>query len=693
MKSLTQTFVKIPPLATLAAGIFTSLLLLIFLAFQPSFFGVALAGFVALIAFPLQRFFIVGIALGMIAIGINTSPPYQQTFNHCQYQATISQANYSKSLQGKEVRLLAENIHCEGKKLPNQTLQFWDNQQQLKFLTTQRMTVQSELIPIHASLNPYSFDYEKFLISEGIRLQAKKLSIINKQAHNRPILQLRNAFSSTITQYLSRDNAAIILALVTGNRTALSQQQKHTLQQTGSSHILAISGLHLALVGGLAWLIGQWLWALSWRLSDKVMPIQAGAVFAFIIISLYALLTGFDLPVKRAWVMFSLLIFAWLWLKSISTNTLLIAAIVVLLTSPYSVISVGFYFSFIATFIVLWCSQLTYPPLIKVLIMQGIINLTLLPITWFVFSSIPLSSFGVNLLIIPWLGLWVLPWAIAACVLTLFSPTLAQPLWSMVDFSTSALWQSIQFFDELHWSISPTFNPSLIAVIIAVSGLIAALITGKKYLLLAFLCIFLPIRLPTNPAFVVADSRVTSALIHNGKTAIIINPGRRYRQINKAKKWQRYLQQHGISLAAIVLYDGKISHISATSWLLKQHPKAKVITLKPLFLPYNNKYCQSLALKQLTLTTQTQDKNCRATLSWFGQSIDLFPNDISENHHTALLNQSQLIWQGKNYNSKKLGAVTVILDNPDDSQTKTEKPKFSVHYERQKRRLWRKAIN
>ncbi len=688
MESLRQNLVKIPPLAFLATGIATSLLLLIFLPFQPPLLVVVIAGFVSLIAFPFQRFFIVGITLGIVAVGLNTSPPYSQAFTDCHYQASLSQVNYGTNSQGKEIRLLAKNIQCQGKKLPNQTLQFWDNQRQFQQFANHRMTVRSDLKPIHASLNLYSFDYEKYLISEGIRLQAKNITILSTQPQRQPILRLRQAFSTAITKHLSRENAAIILALVTGNRSGLSGVQKQTLQQTGSSHILAISGLHLALIGGLAWLIGQWLWALSWRLSDKVMPIQAGAVFAFIVISIYAVLTGFDLPVKRAWVMFSLLIFSWLWLKSLSTNALLIAAIAVMLVSPYSAVSVGFYFSFIATFIVLWCSQLNYPPLIKVLIMQGLINLTLPPITWFVFSSIPLSAFFVNLLIIPWLGLWVLPWAILACVLTMISPTIAQPLWTVVDFSTSALWQSIQIFNDLHWSISPTFTPNLIAVIIAVGSLLLALITKKKWLVLGLLCVFLPIRLPTSPALVVADGRFTSVLIHNGKTAIIINPGRRYRHINKAKKWQRYLQQYGLSLSAIILSDEKISHISATAWLLKQYPQAKVITLKSLFLPYENTYCQSLTLENLTLVTKKQSKNCSASLLWFGQSVDLFPREISEDNHTALTKKSQFIWQGKTYNTQKLGAVTVILDNSKAGE-KSQTPVFTVNYERQKKRPWR----
>ncbi|MGY0399796.1 MAG: ComEC/Rec2 family competence protein, partial [Ostreibacterium sp.] len=457
---LDDFFHQIPPAFWLFIGLLASLLSLFFTAYTPSFFLIISAAFIALLSFLLQRFFICGLLLGTITIGINTSLPYSQNFTNCQYLVHISHDNYATQNKRKAVRFYASNISCDKQDLPSQSIQYWDNRHQLINYHNQSLTINSQLKPIHARLNINSFDYEKYLITHGVRLVATKLTIINSQPENHPIFWLRNTFADAITKHLSPTNAAIILALVIGNRSALTAEQKSIMKKTGTSHILAISGLHLALVGGLAWLFGQWLWALSWRLSSRIIPIQAGAIVAFIIITIYALLTGFNIPVKRAWVMFSLLIFSWLWLKSFSTNHLLIAAIAVMLVEPYSVISIGFYFSFIATFIVLWCARLPYLPLINIFILQGLINLTLLPIIWWGFDIIPLSAFFVNLLIIPWLGIWILPWAIAACLLSLISIPLAHPMWIMVDFTTTLMWQVITFFSTLPLAFSPHFHPT-----------------------------------------------------------------------------------------------------------------------------------------------------------------------------------------------------------------------------------------
>ncbi len=690
METLNVVRQKIPPLFYIFLGLFGTVLTLMYFPtpiasfIKENIWWVIGAVIVVVIGLYFQRFLIIGIGAGIIAIYLNAPLPYTKPLTDCQYQADIIKANYSTRNQGRVVYLSAKNINCDGQILPNQKLQLWDNKQQLTGLENQRLTIRSQLTPIYAHLNFYSVDYEKVLIANGIRLTVKKPKIIDRQKQTQPILWLKNHFSDAIQENLSADNAAIILALVTGNRSAMSPQQKETLQQTGTSHILAISGLHLALIGGIAWLIGQWGWAMSWRLSEKIMPIQAGAVFALFVITVYALLTGFEIPVRRAWTMFFLMIVSWLWLKSLH-HSLLFAAIAVIFIEPYAVVSVGFYYSFIATFVVLWSARLNYSPLIKILIMQAMVNLTLLPITWLVFGKIPLVAFFVNLLIIPWLGFWVLPWAILACLLTLFIPNFTGYLWTFVDFSTTAMWQTLQLFANLNLTFSPNFTPLPIAVIIAIGSLLLALIIGNKRFAIGFSCgflvVFLPITLPHDPSLTIADGRYTSAMIDNGKTAILINSGRKYRHINQAEKWHRYLQQSNLTLGAIVLQNDKISRISATAWLLKKYPTAKVIILMDFPTPYPNHYCQGFSADNLQLVTEKQGNHCQAKFNWFGQAIGVFKHkNDNRNTDSLLLSKSQLIWQGKHYSSQKLGAIQI--------QYKKEKD-FSLSYLRETKRLWR----
>ncbi len=671
--------------AYLVTGLWVGVMAQLYAPWSPSTVAMWFAGLVVVIGFLAGRFAVCGLALAVLAVGLNAPLPYRQAFADCHFSAQLLRPNESKRFLNREVQLYADNIRCKNAQLPAQTIRYWDNKGRLTALRGQRLNVRATLVPVHARLNPQQFDYEKHLLSKGIRLSAKQLHIDSTAPETRWLLKARSYVSRQLHQQLSAPNTGILLALLTGNRSALSPAQKASMQATGTSHLLAISGLHLALVGGLCWLLVQGVWALSWRLSDWLTPRHAGAVVALLAITAYAVFTGFDVPVKRAWVMFSLLIISWLSGRGLSQNSLLLAAGAVIVVSPYAVVSVGFYFSFVATFVVLRCAELPYRPFTQVIIMQFAIGLVLLPITWGAFGIISLSALLVNLLVIPWLGLWVLPWAIAACIVASFSATLAAPLWPLLDTTTTYLWQTIAAAERLGWTLQPATRPHWALVALAVVSLLLLLQTRKKGFALGWLLLFLspvvPMPFASAPAVVVADRAYTSALLHNGNQAIILNPGRKYRHINDARLWADYLHQHRLSLSAIVLSNDKITRISSTGWLLSQFPTARVVTLRRVELPYPADYCQSVVLPQLQLQSDATPAGCRANLIWQGQSLALFPAKGKPAADHALLPKATLIWRGKRYQSRVLGAITL-----------TAKPAGVVlTYQRQIQRLWRVA--
>lgn len=672
----------ITPIIRLTVAIALGLLILMSMPLIPPVWVGVGCSLLAIVALVWRMYAVVGLCSAVASISLLLSPPATAVYNDCTYQATMSEADYSHQRLGKSVRLSAENIQCQvqGKsvKLPRQRLIFNDYQRLFRPFVNHniRLSIRSQLSPVKGHLNHYAFDYEKYLYEQGIRWQVKEVEIQATSPYHSPIFSLRNHLASVIQQHLPDTVSPIILALLIGNRSALSEQQKTILSHTGSSHILAISGLHLALVGGWAWVIFQWLWGLSLWLSARVQPIQAGAIGALIVITVYALLTGFDIPVRRAWLMFSLLILSWLWLKPINTNSLLLAACAVMLFDPYAVLSVGFYFSFIATAIVLWSTRLPYPPLIKVIVMQGLISLTLMPITWAVFGTIAVVGLGVNLLIIPWLGLWVLPSALLASLLSFVTDNVTW-LWSITAFSTEKLWLTIEWFAQLHLTVSPPVTLPVVIVIIIVGSILLSLYRRHAFYLCglgAFLGLMMPSLKSVEPTLVVADGRYTSVLMHNGQQALLINPGRKYHTYNDADKWKKYLLNRGITLSAILLTDDKISHISATRSLLRDFPQAEVITLKDFPLPYPVTYCQSLRLPDLQLVA-VRNQDCKAVITWFGQSVQW--NGKGKN---SLLSQSRLRWNYQVYDAKQLGAISIT-------------PNGKLTYLRENKKPWRKVVS
>lgn len=695
LATTSQTLYLYRPMVALLSGVCLTMIVVFYFALTVTWPFAVLALLATVLWLLRQQFFLTGVCAGLISMSLSVSPPYQQIFTDCRYQAVIQHADYSRQRRGGSLRLAATDIVCSTnhattaanhlatrtQHLPNQTVQYWDYNGQLRHLAGQKLSIRSRLQPVQSRLNPMTLDYERYLLGQNIRLTAKSLHIEETQVAPWGIPRLRHTLANAINENLSANNAAIILALITGNRSKLSGEQRLYMRQTGTSHILAISGLHLALLGGLAWWLFQALWSLFSRLSDWIPPIQAGGIMALIIISGYAMLTGFNLPVQRAWLMFCLLIISWLWLRISPLHSLLLAAVVILLVDPYALLSVGFYYSFIATYIVLWCVQRNYPPLVNIILMQLLINLALLPITWWAFGMVSLSAFFVNLLIIPWLGLWVLPWAMLACILTLIAAPLAQPLWLLSEFSTTAMWQVIELFQALPLTLHPDYRPLFIVVVIAVVSVLAALALRQRYYLSGMLLLLLPLSRDAPPTMIIADSRYTSALIHNGTDAIIINPGYHYKQRNDADKWQRYLQHHQLRLAAIVLQDSKLNHIAATASLLKSYPKSTVISLTKMDLPYQQQFCLPFDRAHLQLQFSINaDGHCQAIMTWYGQRIHLFPTLHSERN--ALLNASQFIWQSQQYNAQQLGAISIEKTMND----------WKISYQRQTAKLWRKEI-
>ena len=96
-------------------------------------------------------------------------------------------------------------------------------------------------------------------------------------------------------------------ALAVGYRSSMTRQDREVFAATGTSHLIAISGLHIGLVSGLAYLLGRFLWrrvpalCARWPASVAAVPpaLLGGAG--------YAALAGFSLPTQRALIMLAVI--------------------------------------------------------------------------------------------------------------------------------------------------------------------------------------------------------------------------------------------------------------------------------------------------------------------------------------------------------------------------------------------------
>ncbi|AIO67859.1 DNA internalization-related competence protein ComEC/Rec2 [Burkholderia oklahomensis] len=154
----------------------------------------------------------------------------------------------------------------------------------------------------------------------------------------------------------------IVVALAIGAQGDIGDDDWRVLRDTGTSHLVAISGLHVGMVGGLcAWLAGGF-----WRRSGcvgrnwpLVLPAQKVAAIGAIAGSAgYAALAGFNVPAQRAWWMLAAAGVAYLSGRSLAPSSVLAAALgCVLLVDPWAVTAPGFWLSFGAVAAILFVSS------------------------------------------------------------------------------------------------------------------------------------------------------------------------------------------------------------------------------------------------------------------------------------------------------------------------------------------------
>ncbi|WP_322014031.1 ComEC/Rec2 family competence protein [Paraburkholderia sp. J12] len=154
----------------------------------------------------------------------------------------------------------------------------------------------------------------------------------------------------------------IVVALATGAQDAVSDDDWRLMRSTGTSHLVAISGLHLAFVAGLAgWAAGALWRRVRWRGVEAplILPAQKVAVAgAFCAATVYAALAGFNVPVQRALWMLAVTALALLSGRNVARSQVLAWALgLVLIRDPWAVTAAGFWLSFCAVAAILFAAS------------------------------------------------------------------------------------------------------------------------------------------------------------------------------------------------------------------------------------------------------------------------------------------------------------------------------------------------
>lgn len=242
-----------------------------------------------------------------------------------------------------------------------------------------------------------SFYYQILRIS--FRLDRAEIQVKSDKYYkiSEGLYQLRRKAGSKVDALLPEQEASVMKTMLLGEKGILDEEIKGLYQRNGIAHILAISGLHISMIG-----MG------FYQLLRKAgLKIKTSAILASIVIILYGMMTGFAVSAIRAIVMFLLQMLAQILGRTYDRITALaVAAVLVLVEQPLYLFHSGFQFSFLCVLGI----SLILPVLGNVRkgrkLLEGIAMMAVtLPVYLGVFYQIPVYSMFLNFIVLPMMSI------------------------------------------------------------------------------------------------------------------------------------------------------------------------------------------------------------------------------------------------------------------------------------------------
>ncbi len=353
----------------------------------------------------------------------------------------------------------------------------------------------------HGFSNPGGFDYEGWLFERGIAAagyvrHADQAMLLEQRV---TLNYLRQLLSERLLLLLqSEDVSGLLIALVTGDRQYISQPQWQALQRTGTTHLMAISGLHIGLIFALFYWIGKRIWCCRPRFC-LYRPAQDVAMISGLLAAIaYAALAGFSIPTQRALIMLTVVVLSLLLRRAVSPLTvLLVALLAVLLIDPLSILNAGFWLSYAAVAIIYFVltdkvKERLAGRIRRLAYLQIALAIGLMPLTLIFFHQFSLIAPLVNLFAVPWVGVLIVPMLVLLVIIQFPFHGLAGYVSDAVEFSMSLLWKFIELLAGTEYAVIHLPAPVSYNLIAALPGFVILYKFRKRNFAMVGLLFFIP---------------------------------------------------------------------------------------------------------------------------------------------------------------------------------------------------------
>ncbi len=364
-----------------------------------------------------------------------------------------------------------------------------------------RVNLVGSLSPPSGPTEPGGFDFRRYAWFNqlgGLGYTRNPVVVMRPYADGAQglwLANIRRQLARHIATSVGGRNGAFAAAILTGDRSRIDDEVLQTLRDSNLAHLLAISGLHMGLLTGFVFLLFRYGMAAFPRVALGLPVKKIGAVAALLIGLGYLFLSGGSVATQRAFIMVTVVLLAvMLDRPAFTLRAVALAAVLVLLLRPESLLEAGFQMSFAATTALVgsfemlrkahwWAVLKQVLPrwagsILALVFTSAIAGAATAPIAAFHFNQI--SNFGLlaNLLTVPLMGLVIMPAALIALFLSVFGmgdfafwlmgQGVAWVLWVAERFSTMEM--SVTYVQNAPWMVLP---------MIALAGCLGFLLIGR----------------------------------------------------------------------------------------------------------------------------------------------------------------------------------------------------------------------
>lgn len=437
--------------------------------------------------------------------------------------------------------------------------------------------------------NPGGFDYEAYLFRAGVGATG----YVRADERNRCVAEASNRYLVTRARAWLADRMAhavneptmlgVLQGLAIGDTREMTAEQWKVFAATGTTHLMAISGLHITMVAALAsWLGGgivRWRYAQARGLCAVHGQVIAGGCAAIV----YSLLAGLSIPTQRTLIMLCIYFAARIARRQLSfAHSFGLAVIGVLMIDPFAPLAPGAWLSFGAVGAILMSisGRLTREHAVRGFTrVQLAITVGLLPLLLVAFGSLSLISPLANAAAVPLFTLVIVPLVLMGALGASFAPVIGSVPLDLATMLLKLMWIPMQWLADQPESVwyFPSVSPLAFGALVLGAGLLVVPGIWTSRLLGALLCaqaFISPVPRPENGEFqltVLDVGQGLATVVRTREHVLVYDAGPAFRSGRDAAEFAilPYLRANGVRrLDMLMVSHGDLDHQGGAQTML-----------------------------------------------------------------------------------------------------------------------------